>query len=598
MWCDRPKYFPARGRRLTTWRVALGLAGASVVACLPQAPPLESGAPRVLDVVMRASGPQGAGRWSAIEVGIEGRLSEDSLEQVTVVPLVPARVCVVSEDCEQGPCDAGRCWEDAMTAGDLRALDEGLFEGGWPVALTQDMQGDDEHVTLRIRPRRPWRSAWRYRVVFGAKARSPEGIVLDEGTGGESERWSWEFFAAWDAGAPRVVWPRLLGGDEPVDVPVDLTHVEVVAGPLRSQARLSLRSWDADAVADWVGLSPVGSCKVSDAPHCTRYRLDRAWSLEQVYALEHHRDLEGLQLGAWHAAATPTMRPRSRAFAPAHEDLQWTADGECLYFEQGATALGALHLEGAGVRYRGPSGGVDPAGGLWGAPLRSTALVGDDGDAAVVGSPQDSSPSLGGAVGWRVTTAWGTRHGRMEVPTDLELPSRSSFRITEVLADPLGPEPRQEFVEVQALRAATWSAESLWIADGRWEDLQPALEAPGALPLGDPLPPATAAAGEILLIVPEAFVADSDLDGAVLAGTQLLRVPGSLGGNGLLNAGEAVSIYEASPPRLVASFGGRGQIVTAPSGTSVVRADLGSPCDTPADWRAGPFGAPSPGGLP
>ena len=55
------------------------------------------------------------------------------------------------------------------------------------------------------------------------------------------------------------------------------------------------------------------------------------------------------------------------------------------------------------------------------------------------------------------------------------------LRITEVLADPLGPEPRQEFVEVQVLRGTSWDAASLWVADGRWEELRSALEAPGAL---------------------------------------------------------------------------------------------------------------------
>ena len=128
-----------------------------------------------------------------------------------------------------------------MSAGDLRALDEGRFDGGWPVALTHDVPGDGVHWTLRIRPRRPWRSGWRYRVWFGAKVRSPAGIGLDGGTGEGSTRWTWEFFAALDAGAPRIAWPRLADGDDPVDVPVDLTHVEVRAGPLRPEARLSHR---------------------------------------------------------------------------------------------------------------------------------------------------------------------------------------------------------------------------------------------------------------------------------------------------------------------------------------------------------------------
>jgi hypothetical protein len=113
-------------------------------------------------------------------------------------------------------------------------------------------------------------------------------------------------------------------------------------------------------------------------------------------------------------------------------------------------------------------------------------------------------------------------------------PPRARIVIDEVLANPLGPEPQQEWVELVndgsiAVELGTLSLEDLGGAT--------------ALPAG------LLAPGERVLVAREDFVLDDGLDVPVAPATRLLRVA-SLGKNGLSNSGEPLVLRAADGSEL------------------------------------------------
>ena len=101
--------------------------------------------------------------------------------------------------------------------------------------------------------------------------------------------------------------------------------------------------------------------------------------------------------------------------------------------------------------------------------------------------------------------------------------------LNEVLANPLGPEPDQEWVEIVNDGTVTADLGGYILRD---------LGGEVALPEGA-LPP-----GGFALIVNEGFVEDDEIDAPPAAGTLLLRVP-KLGKDGLSNAGEPLKLEDA-----------------------------------------------------
>ena len=582
----------------------------STFGCLPAPPEIESEGPRVVEVRADGDYARGVSRWSPLDLVLRGRLSDDSLQQIAVIPMVPTTACVTSKECAEGACDGGRCWTSATSSSELRHLDDGDFAGGWPVVIDEEGASEDGASTVRLTPDVAWRNGWRYRMWMGADVRSPEGAPLDPNLGvghAIAGRWSWEFFVEQAPARPRLLWPRVPGGGELLDVPNDLTHVEVAGASLHTPSGLSLATADDGAGGERIGLVRAGACSHSDAPDCARYRLDGALIPERGYALVHHRGAPGHDSGAWEVTFEPSLRARTRAFQPENGLVSWSADARCLYVGSTETSPGILRVATISdstaslvprVVYAGPSAGSSGGESTWGIQI----VAGLHDAVSMEGAGTETGPAVDThgtySMVWRYTSAWTTTYGRAEVVAKWLTAPRPAIRITEVLADPLGPEPRQEYVELQVMEAAAWDSNELWIVDRPWVEVQASLDAPDATPIGDPLPATIATAGEILLVVPEDFVADAEDDGIVSPNTQLLRVHGSLGVNGLLNAGEAVTIYRSSPPQRIASFGARGGADGPGSGTSVVRVDLGSWCDGPADWGPGEDEAPTPGSLP
>jgi hypothetical protein len=116
--------------------------------------------------------------------------------------------------------------------------------------------------------------------------------------------------------------------------------------------------------------------------------------------------------------------------------------------------------------------------------------------------------------------------GQLAISTDL---ARARVVINEVLADALGPEPAQEWVEL-----VNDGAEAVDLATVTLEDVGGKV----ALPAHRLEP------GAFALLVNESFDEVSTWDVAPLAGTALLRLP-SLGKSGLANSGEPLVLRSA-----------------------------------------------------
>ncbi|MGB1700257.1 MAG: hypothetical protein ACPHRO_09905, partial [Nannocystaceae bacterium] len=538
-------------------------------------------------------------RDAPVQLHLRGELSPDSLGQIAVVPLLPGDPCMTGLECTEGPCDAGRCWAPSMSRSDLAALDQGAYEEGWPVRVTQETAAHGAS-SVWVHPAITWRAGWRYRVWVGDRVRGADGVPLAPSAAvGEmvDGRWSWDFFVSEVPEAPALVWPYVPHGLAPLAVPDDLTHIELI-GEVAPSAHLRLVSDGADSAVRAPELLRDGPCDWSDAPGCGRYRVLEGLEAGVVYGVVESLDPAGAKLEGWAPPVSPTIQALPRPFGPAEVALHVEADARCVYVTEtegvpGLLRVESLHLDGddlpASLAYEGPSTGV----GGWGIPWNVLGLAPSAGQSRLSAPGDASSARAPRALAWSRATPWGFTSGRVEVD---ETPGivGPGIRITEVLADPLGPEPAQEFVEIQIKGGGAWMEGDLWIADRTWEEVRAALDGPEPAPIGDPLPGATLEEGQVVLIVPEDFDETSMMDGEVPPSARLLRVPGSLGVNGLLNAGEPLSIYRASPPELLASFGTRGGVASAGPGASVTRADLGSWCDGVADWRSAGDQPPTP----
>jgi hypothetical protein len=147
--------------------------------------------------------------------------------------------------------------------------------------------------------------------------------------------------------------------------------------------------------------------------------------------------------------------------------------------------------------------------------------------------------------------------------------------ITELHANPLGPEPAQEFVELENVGGEALDLGGLALEDEKGRDL---------------LPPAVVGPGERVLVVPSGFDAASEKDTARAPGTQLVRVDTRLGFDGLSNSGEMVRL-RGRDGVLVSSYSAATPVSTAAwAGKSVHRVPE-SGCDQMASWTQRPLPA-------
>lgn len=482
--------------------------------------------------------------------------------------------CALTPVCREGSCERGSCQTDPIRATDLKALERGdPVDAALPLdAVLQDSAdgtGSEVHVT----PRRPLAPHARHSLLLFARDRRGAPLVDDDG---QAAVWRRDLVTAGPGSSgpePRLVSPPP-GADL---VPTDLARVDT-AFP---------RPIDPDPAATLALQSADGALLLlRDPAPCPGWVPDLCLSW---------RPAEPLAPGAVYRLAVTTTAPlRDRAGRPALEpsepamfragpgpdlappDLTRTSlesHGRCLRAR--LVALEPLHLRltaaGAARELVAPPGPVELAVPLVGPPgaLVTAQLVATD---------------LAGR------TAERTSEHVLGASLD---PTAPPLALTELLANPRGPEPAQEFVELLDLRAA---GDAITLTGLRLVDGDPdALD----LTTGDLLPAFTSTPGQRHLIVPATYDPAEGRDPAPAPGTSLIRVDASLARGGLKNSpGEALALaWDAGPggPVLLDSHGGADDPGDLP-GRSVVK-DPGA-CDVPAAWRPPPGGLATPGAAP
>lgn len=116
-------------------------------------------------------------------------------------------------------------------------------------------------------------------------------------------------------------------------------------------------------------------------------------------------------------------------------------------------------------------------------------------------------------------------------------PPLAGVRVDEVRADPNGPEPAQEYVELWNSGRAAVELAGFTLADA-------------ADRIGDVLPAVTMAPGTRALVVADSFSAGEPSDLSPPAGVMLVRIGASLGSGGLANAGEPLFLRDDQGRRL------------------------------------------------
>lgn len=257
---------------------------------------------------------------------------------------------------------------------------------------------------------------------------------------------------------------------------------------------------------------------------------------------------DGVPIGQFVTAADADLTP------PTIAGLTVEPSGPCVLarFSTDEPASAALVMRVAGSE-RVISAGVGVTAFAVAAPI---AAFGAGVEVAIAVRASDQAGNVGESAA--VTLA---------VPTGL-LP----IAITEVHANPAGPEPGQEYVEIRNLGTDAVDVGGLSIEDAKGADVLPAT----ALP-----------AGAYALVVPSSFDPNSPVDTPPRAGTALIHVDTRLGADGLTNGGEVVRL-RAGDGTIVSSYSAAVDVSAVKwSGQSVHRVPE-DVCDQAASWSRAP----------
>ncbi|NVB42471.1 hypothetical protein G6O69_31900 [Pseudenhygromyxa sp. WMMC2535] len=564
---------------------ALAIAGASA-GCV-DAPRVDLDGPQVVASALDDA-PVEVSVLPELWVELDEALDPDSIHAgaVAVVPWEVVGDCSLSLLCEEGQCARGRCWVEALSSSDRRALDAGTFAGGVALSFALGDGGSDgrgEGARLSVRPLRPLAAHTRYSLVLGAAVRDRSGAALG-GPGGEPQAWARDFVtaAAGSAGPePQLVQPA--PGQR--GVPTNLAWVDLAVFPPvplpQAEAELILEAEDGGPPAR---LGEASTCPGWVPGTCLRTR-----PLAPLRPQTRYRPAGGsLVDAAGRSALTPAAERETWFETGAGEDLELPAPalssglrGRCVVIALDSAEPLELELAVEGAVRRGS---VAAPGGLIGL----AAAARSEGEA--VPWTLSVRDLAGNAAAFSGALTAGASF-------DPELPA---VDITEVLANPAGPEPDAEFVELRLSPDAAGPAELGGLV---LSDLDPAslatLYAAGETIPGDTLPALSLAPGELALLVSSGWAPGLGEDPAPPAGAAILVLDASLASGGLKNAGEALSLWRPGPagPQLVASYGDWIDTgASAHNGRSVV--GEGGGCDLPDRWRAHPQGRSGPGLLP
>ncbi|NOY92133.1 MAG: hypothetical protein GXP55_13125 [Deltaproteobacteria bacterium] len=228
----------------------------------------------------------------------------------------------------------------------------------------------------------------------------------------------------------------------------------------------------------------------------------------------------------------PFSSPSLGAPTCALDETPWREDGSEDVPTEDMPALGCLLVDDRSLNLRLASTG----------PMRYR-LEGGHGSARAVAPRGDASLALRDLEPdsshelWLEATDLAGRTQRL--PLHLHTtPALAPVYIMETRADPLGSEPRQEYVELLNAGATSVDLGGFSLADS---PARPGDLLPSPAPLGP---------SERVLIVADAFDPEDANGAPIPAGARLIRVGTSLGSGGLSNSGEALFLRDALGRRL------------------------------------------------
>jgi len=191
------------------------------------------------------------------------------------------------------------------------------------------------------------------------------------------------------------------------------------------------------------------------------------------------------------------------------------------------------------------------------------------------------TPATGQAISVEAADASGNAaRASLDATTDA---ARPALAITEVLVDPKGPEPAQEFIEVYNFGQETVDLAG-WMIDDNGDQN------------GDLLPAASLSSGQVGVLVPDSYDESSAEDPTPASEALVIRVTGSLCSSGLRNdTGETVELYDPAGA-LVSLF--PNTLGKPAEGRSAERLNPFAPDQDPFNWQWNPDGSSTPGKVP
>lgn len=503
--------------------------------------------------------------WPEITVDFSEAIDPASL-RVALVAWEEVGRCEFTPRCavEGASCERGRCMRDPLTAAAVKKVMTEGIEGAVAVDVEVVQDGPvGPGARVTVRPRRALLARARHSFLLFVRDRSGAPLVDEFGA---TAVWRRDLVTAEvGSGGPeaRLVVPP----PEASEVPPNLARVSTsFAAPVVAEAAavLLLEAEDGSRVR----LVAPEPCPGWVPGLCLRWRPDSPVLSDMAYRPGGGslRDAVGRSVVPAAAADWFVTAAEEDVIAPELDEVAALQRGPCVYAR--VEAREALQLRMAiGER-------VDEVVAGPGTVVLGLRVTGS-GEARVSLRAED----LAGNVAERTL---------MVALTPWEGPQ---LGLAEILANPRGPEPGQEFVELVDLRGegAPQAWTGLFLADRRAEDVT---GEEGDLP-----PMFVTRPGERVIVVAAGYDPHEGSDPGPAPGTTLVRVDGSLAAGGLKNAGEPVSLYFRTGEEdavIVASYDDHVATgATAHAGRSVV-ADPRS-CDLARAWRSEPSGSASPG---
>lgn len=487
--------------------------------------------------------------------------------------------CALTPLCKKGSCERGTCQASPLRSSDRSAIKRGEHDKGEPLSFELGAGEAGPDTRLVIRPRRALASHRRHSLILGEAVRDRSGAPLvDEH--GRVVPWQRDFVTAGrGSGGPE---PRLVAPTHgQAGVPSNVTAIDTELWPPIPMPGADAVLWlEPREPGELIDLIDPIACPGWVSGTCLRWRPAQPLATNMAYRL---------------AGGTVLDRHGRPAVQPAAMHETW--------FKVGSGPDLDAPLASATAQMRG----------------RCLALWVD------AGEPVDARLRVGLVeqhiaipdVGWiglaiaddldpEQSVSWSLQLRDLadnQATLEGELPAGPSFAeqlpriaLTEILANPLGPEPDAEFVELHAGPDGA-SLEGVYLADASLPEIRDAWSQGKAL--GDALPAIELAPDEVAIVVSSKYGEELGGDPQPPASTRLIRVDASLGAGGLKNVGERVTLWAHTEhgPAAIASYGN--WIATdksAHAGRSVIGSADG--CDLPDRWRSHPFGRSTPGTLP